>query len=70
MKKLVYLSTSVVFLLAGIISCKQAPATQIINGIVYDASMNNLTIISDQGEYGKHQHNGCQSTESARSITQ
>ena len=50
MKKLVYLSTSVVFLLAGIISCKQAPATQIINGIVYDASMNNLTIISDQGD--------------------
>ena len=48
MKKLVYLSTSVVFLLAGIISCKQAPVTQIINGIVYDASMNNLTIISDQ----------------------
>ena len=50
MKKLVYLSTSVVFLLAGIISCKQAPVTQIINGIVYDASMNNLTIISDQGD--------------------
>lgn len=50
MKKLVYLSASVAFLLAGIISCKQVPPTQIINGIVYDASMNNITVISDKGD--------------------
>lgn len=50
MKKLVYLSASVAFLLAGIISCKQVPRTQIINGIVYDASMNNITVISDKGD--------------------
>ncbi|WP_455585061.1 lipocalin family protein [Bacteroides sp.] len=50
MNKLIYLPASVIFILISIISCKQAPATQIINGIVYDASMNNITVISNQGD--------------------
>lgn len=50
MNKVICLSVSVAFMLAGITSCKQAPATRIINGIVYDASMNNLTVISNQGD--------------------
>lgn len=50
MKKLIYLSASATLLLSVITSCKQVPTTQIINGIVYDASMNNITVISDQGD--------------------
>ena len=50
MKKLIYLSASAALLLSVITSCKLVPTTQIINGIVYDASMNNITVISDQGD--------------------
>lgn len=50
MKKLIYLSASAALLLSVITSCKQVPTTQIIDGIVYDASMNNITVISDQGD--------------------
>lgn len=50
MKKLIYLSVSAAFLLSAITACKQVPSTQIINGIVYDATMNNITVITDQGD--------------------
>lgn len=50
MKKLIYLSASAALLLSIITSCKQVPTTQTINGIVYDASMNNITVISNQGD--------------------
>lgn len=48
MKKLIYLSVSAAFLLSAITACKQVPSSQIINGIVYDATMNNITVITDQ----------------------
>lgn len=50
MKKLIYLSVSAAFLLSTITACKQRPNSQIINGIVYDATMNNITVITDQGD--------------------
>lgn len=50
MKKLIYLSVSAAFLLSTITACKQGPNSQIINGIVYDATMNNITVITDQGD--------------------
>lgn len=48
MKKIIYLSVSAAFLLSAITACKQVPSSQIINGIVYDATMNNITVITDQ----------------------
>lgn len=48
MKKLCFLSVFAAFFLGSFTSCKQAPATQVIEGIVYDASMNNITLISNQ----------------------
>lgn len=50
MKKLIHLSVSAAFLLSAITACKQGPNSQIINGIVYDATMNNITVITDQGD--------------------
>lgn len=50
MKKFIYLSLCVTLFISGISSCKQTPSSRIIEGIVYDASMNNITIISDQGD--------------------
>lgn len=50
MKKLIHLSVSAAFLLSVITACKQGPNSQIINGIVYDATMNNITVITDQGD--------------------
>lgn len=50
MNKVICLSVSIAFMLAGITSCKQVSATRIIDGIVYDASMNNITVISNQGD--------------------
>lgn len=50
MKKIVYLSVSAACLLSAVTSCKQAPTSQIITGIVYDATMNNITVISDRGD--------------------
>lgn len=50
MKKFIYLSVSAAFLLSAVTSCKQAPASQIITGSVYDATMNNITVISDRGD--------------------
>lgn len=50
MKKLIYFSVSAAFLLSAVTSCKQAPAPQVITGIVYDATMNNITVISDRGD--------------------
>ena len=45
MKKLIYLF--VLAVLAGSISsCKQENRPQIVNGIVYDATMNNITLIT------------------------
>lgn len=50
MRKLVYLSICSVLLLGSIASCKKAAGPQVISGIVYDASMNNITVITDQGD--------------------
>lgn len=50
MKKLIHLSVSAAFLLSAITACNQVPNSQIINGIVYDATMNNITVITDQGD--------------------
>ena len=49
MKKLIYLF--VLAVLAGSISsCKQENRPQIVNGIVYDATMNNITLITGKGD--------------------
>lgn len=50
MRKLVYLSVCSVLLLGSIASCKKTVEPQVISGIVYDASMNNITVITDQGD--------------------
>lgn len=50
MKKLVYLSTCLALLLGGITSCKKSTEEQVVTGIVYDASMNNITVITNQGD--------------------
>ncbi len=36
--------------LFGIVACKQAPVSKTVNGVVMDASMNNVTIITDSGD--------------------
>lgn len=36
--------------LFGIVACKQAPVAKTVNGVVMDASMNNVTIITDSGD--------------------
>lgn len=50
MKKLIGLSVGLVLLAGGVASCKKTVAPQVINGIVYDASMNNILVITDQGD--------------------
>lgn len=50
MKRLIFLSICSVLLLSSITSCRKVASTQVINGIVYDASMNNITVITDQGD--------------------
>lgn len=50
MKHLVYLSICSVLLWGGISSCKKAVEPQVISGVVYDASMNNMTVITNQGD--------------------
>lgn len=50
MKRLIFLSICSVLLLSSITSCRKVASTQVINGIVYDVSMNNITVITDQGD--------------------
>lgn len=50
MKQLAYLSICSVLLLSSIASCKKSTASQVISGIVYEASMNNITLITNQGD--------------------
>ena len=50
MKKTILLSVCAALLLGSIVACKKTDSTQVINGIVYDASMNNITIITNQGD--------------------
>lgn len=45
MKKLIYLSV-LAFFAGSISSCKQENRPQLLNGIVYDATMNNITLIT------------------------
>lgn len=50
MRQLAYLSICSVLLLSGITSCKNVAAPQVINGIVYDATMNNIAVITHEGD--------------------
>ena len=50
MKKLFYSAICLTLLWMGTSSCRQATETQVINGIVYDASMNNLTVVTNKGD--------------------
>lgn len=50
MKKTILLSVCAALLLGSIVACKKTSSTRVINGIVYDASMNNITIITNQGD--------------------
>lgn len=50
MKNLIFYSICYALLVSSITSCQKVTSTQVINGIVYDASMNNITIITDQGD--------------------
>lgn len=49
MKKLNF-SVRLILLATCIASCTTAPKTQIISGVVYDASMNNITVITNIGD--------------------
>ena len=49
MKKLIFLFTLVV-ITSCFSSCKQENPSKVINGIVYDASMNNITLITGKGD--------------------
>lgn len=49
MKKLIYLSV-LAFFAGSISSCKQENHPQVLNGIVYDATMNNITLITGKGD--------------------
>lgn len=50
MKSLFYLSLYTTLFLGSFTSCKQISTTQIIKGIVYDASMNNITVVTNEGD--------------------
>lgn len=50
MQKTIFSSGLCALLLVGLMSCKQANAPQEVNGLVYDASMNNITLITDAGD--------------------
>lgn len=50
MKQLTYLSICSVLLLSGITSCKNVVVPQVISGIVYDATMNNIAVITNEGD--------------------
>jgi hypothetical protein len=50
MKKTILLSVCAALLLGSIVACKKTGSTRVINGIVYDACMNNITIITNQGD--------------------
>lgn len=50
MKKTIFSSCVSVLLLFALVSCKQTKAPQEVNGSVYDASMNNITLITDAGD--------------------
>lgn len=49
MKKLIF-SLTLVVITSCFSSCKQENLSKIINGIVYDASMNNITLITGKGD--------------------
>ena len=49
MKKLIYLSV-LAFFAGSISSCKLENRPQVVNGIVYDATMNNITLITGKGD--------------------
>ena len=49
MKKLIYLSV-LAFFAGSISSCNQENHPQVLNGIVYDATMNNITLITGKGD--------------------
>lgn len=49
MKKLFSISVFT-FFLGCISSCKQESALQVINGTIYDATMNNIMLITDKGD--------------------
>lgn len=49
MKKLFYISV-VTFFLGCISSCKQTEQVHVVNGTVYDATMNNIMVITDRGD--------------------
>lgn len=48
-EKLIYLSV-LAFFAGSISSCKQENHPQVLNGIVYDATMNNITLITGKGD--------------------
>lgn len=50
MKNFVYLSAGLMLLAGGVTSCKNPAAPQVISGIVYDASMNNIVVVTNQGD--------------------
>ena len=49
MKKLIF-SFTLVVITSCFSSCKQENPSKVINGIVYDASMNNITLITGKGD--------------------
>ena len=49
MKRLTYLFVCSLAI-GSIVACKQESKFQIINGIVYDATMNNITLITGKGD--------------------
>lgn len=49
MKKFLYISV-VTFFLGCISSCNQEKQSQVINGTVYDATMNNIMVITGKGD--------------------
>jgi hypothetical protein len=49
MKKLIYLSV-LAFFAGSISSCKQENRPQVLNGIVYAATMNNITLITGKND--------------------
>lgn len=49
MKRLTYLFVCSLAI-GSIVACKQESKFQVINGIVYDATMNNITLITGKGD--------------------
>ncbi|MDD2953133.1 MAG: lipocalin family protein [Parabacteroides sp.] len=50
MKKLFFFSMCSILLLGSIVSCHKVSHAQVLYGIVYDASMNNIVVITDLGD--------------------